>query len=268
MPHLQTSGQGKSMKLSIIMPVYNEESTLEEIIGRVRATGLAHQIVVVDDGSADASVAILAKLRKAGEPALCLIRHKQNRGKGAAIRTGLAAVTGDLVLVQDADLEYDPADYPALLAPFVDPAVDVVYGSRNLQLNPKSSFTFYWGGRLLSWITNWLYGSHITDEATGYKVIKTKLLRDLGLDTDGFEFCPEVTGKLLQRGIAIQEAPISYNPRSWQDGKKIQWYDGLIAIWTLVKYRFFDPDRATRSLAVNKLAATKPAAPNNDKPIS
>jgi glycosyltransferase involved in cell wall biosynthesis len=257
------------MKLSIIIPVYNEESTLEEIIGRVRATRLAHQIIVVDDGSTDASVAILARLRKASEPALCLVRHKQNRGKGAAVRTGLAAVTGDLVLVQDADLEYDPADYPALLAPFTDPEVEAVYGSRNLQGNPKSSFTFYWGGRLLSWVTNWLYGSHITDEATGYKVIKTKLLRDLGLDTDGFEFCPEVTGKLLQRGIPIREVPISYNPRSWQDGKKIQWRDGLIAIWTLIKYRFFYRDRATRSLSVNELAATKHAiTPNNDEPIS
>jgi len=233
------------MKLSIIIPVYNEESTLEEIIGRVRATGLAHQIVVVDDGSADASVAILAKLRKAGEPALCMVRHKQNRGKGAAVRTGLAAVTGDLVLVQDADLEYDPADYAALLASFADPAVDVVYGSRNLQRNPKSSFTFYWGGRLLSWITNWLYGSHITDEATGYKVIKTGLLRDLNLETDGFEFCPEVTGKLLQRGVTIHEIPISYHPRSWDEGKKIQWYDGLTAVRTLLKYRFLS-GKATR----------------------
>lgn len=226
------------LKLSIIIPVYKEEATLEEIIGRVRATNLAYEIIVVDDGSPDNSLAILTRLQNSGSPPLHLLRHERNRGKGAAIRTGLEIVTGDLVLVQDADLEYDPADYPALLSPFANPATQVVYGSRNLRRNPKSTMAFYWGGRLLSWMTNWLYGSRITDEATGYKVIKTKLLRDIGLETDGFEFCPEVTAKLLQRRIPIQEVPISYNPRSWAEGKKIQWYDGLTAIWTLVKYRF------------------------------
>ena len=226
------------MKLSLIIPLYNEESTLAEIIRRVRATGLAHEIIVVDDGSTDGSLALAEDLLQ-GEPPLLVLRHERNRGKGAAVRTGLTAVTGDLVLVQDADLEYDPSDYPALLAPFTDPSVSAVYGSRNLRGNPRSSFAFYWGGRLLSWIANWLYGSHITDEATGYKVIKTDLLREMGLETDGFEFCPEVTAKLLRRGVAIHEVPISYNPRSWEEGKKIQWYDGLIAIWTLLKYRFF-----------------------------
>ncbi|MBN1221448.1 MAG: glycosyltransferase family 2 protein [Anaerolineae bacterium] len=227
------------MKLSIIIPVYNEETTLAEIIARVRATGLAYEIIVVDDGSGDTSPAILSGLQNSGQPPLRLFRHEQNRGKGAAMRTGLAAVTGDLVLVQDADLEYDPADYASLLAPFADPTVQVVYGSRNLRRNPKSTFTFYWGGRLLSWFANRLYGAHITDEATGYKVINTDLLRDIGLETDGFEFCPEVTAKLLQRNVVIHEVPISYNPRSWDEGKKIQWYDGAIAIWTLIKYRVF-----------------------------
>jgi glycosyltransferase involved in cell wall biosynthesis len=227
------------MKLSVIIPVYNEEATLEEIIGRVRATGLANEIIVVDDGSPDNSPAILKRLQNSDQPTLRILWHERNQGKGAAIRTGLSAVTGDLVLVQDADLEYDPTDYPALLAPFVNPSVEVVYGSRNLRRNPKSTLAFYWGGRLLSWITNWLYGSRITDEATGYKVIKTNLLRNIGLETDGFEFCPEVTAKLLQRGVAIDEVPISYHPRSRAEGKKIQWYDGLVAIWILVKYRFF-----------------------------
>jgi glycosyltransferase involved in cell wall biosynthesis len=227
------------MKLSVIIPVYKEEATLEEIIGRVRATGLANEIIVVDDGSPDNSLAILKRLQHSGQPSLRLLQHERNQGKGAAIRTGLAVVTGDLVLVQDADLEYDPSDYPALLAPFANPAVEVVYGSRNLRRNPRSNDTFYWGGRLLSWITNCLYGSRITDEATGYKVIKTSLLRSIGLETDGFEFCPEVTAKLLQRGTAIYEVPISYHPRSWAEGKKIQWHDGLVAIWTLTKYRFF-----------------------------
>jgi dolichol-phosphate mannosyltransferase len=238
------------MRLSVIIPVYNEETTLAEIITRVRATGLAQEIIVVDDGSIDSSPAILSRLQNSSHPPLCLIRHKQNRGKGAAMRTGLAAVTGDLVLVQDADLEYDPADYSALLAPFADPTVQVVYGSRNLQRNPQSTLAFYWGGRLLSWIANWLYGSHVTDEATGYKIIKTDLLREIGLETDGFEFCPEVTAKLLQRGAIIHEVPISYTPRSWAEGKKIQWYDGAIAIWTLVKYRFFYAKHKEKSRSV------------------
>lgn len=226
------------MNLSIIIPAYNEEATLAEIIQRVRATGRASEIIVVDDGSTDRTPQILAELAEAGQPPLRLLRHQTNRGKGAAMRTGLVAVTGEVVLVQDADLEYDPADYPALLAPFADPAVAVVYGSRNLRRNPRSSFTFYWGGRLLSWIANGLTGARLTDEATGYKVFKTGLLRDLDLETDGFEFCPEVTTKLLRRGVPIHEVPISYHPRSWNEGKKIKWYDGLIAIWTMIKYRF------------------------------
>jgi len=226
------------MNLSVIIPVYNEAATLKEIIHRVRATGLVYEIIVVDDGSSDDSPVILDRLQNSGQPPLAILRHPTNKGKGAAMRTGLEAVTGDFVLVQDADLEYDPADYPALLEPLTDPSVQVIYGSRNLQRNAKSSFAFYWGGRLLSWITNLLYGSKITDEATGYKVIKTDLLRGLDLETDGFEFCPEVTGKLLRQGVPIHEVPISYYPRSWNEGKKIQWYDGAIAIWTLIKYRF------------------------------
>lgn len=226
------------MKLSIIIPVYNEAATLAEIVNRVRATGLVHEIIVVDDGSTDDSPAVLNQLQNCDQPRLTILRHSANKGKGAAMRTGLEAVTGDFVLVQDADLEYNPADYPTLLEPLTDSAVEVVYGSRNLRRNDKSSLAFYWGGRLLSWVTNLLYGSKITDEATGYKVIKTDLLRGINLETDGFEFCPEVTGKLLRQGVSIHEVPISYSPRSWDEGKKIRWYDGAIAIWTLIKYRF------------------------------
>jgi glycosyltransferase involved in cell wall biosynthesis len=227
------------MKLSVIIPAYNEEQTISEVIERVQATQLVHEIIVVDDGSQDDTVERVQTLRADNTACLQLLQHPHNRGKGAAVRTGLAAATGDFVLVQDADLEYNPADYPTLLAPFTDPKVEVVYGSRNLRRNPKSTLAFYWGGRLLSWVTNLLYGSSITDEATGYKVIKTDLLRDIGLEADGFEFCPEVTGKLLRRGVKIREVPISYQPRSREEGKKIQWVDGLIAIWTLLKYRFF-----------------------------
>lgn len=226
------------MKLSVIIPVYNEENTLEEIIVRVRATNLAYEIIVVDDGSNDDSPAILAFIQNSGQLPLQTFRHDRNQGKGAAIRTGLSTVTGDLVLVQDADLEYDPADYPLLLTPFDNPAVQVVYGSRNLCRNPKSSFTFYWGGRLLSWIANWLYGSQITDEATGFKVFRAALIKDLGLEGNGFVFCPEVTSKILRRKIVIHEVPISYCPRTWIEGKKIRWYDGLFAAWILIKFRF------------------------------
>jgi glycosyltransferase involved in cell wall biosynthesis len=171
-------------------------------------------------------------------PMVRVLRHTQNRGKGAAIRTGLAMVTGDLVLVQDADLEYDPAEYPVLLAPFSDPTVQAVYGSRNLRRNPRSNFAFYWGGRFLSGVANRLFGSHISDEATGYKVVRTSLLRALNLQSEGFEFCAEVTAKLLRRGVRICEVPISYRPRSRAEGKKIRWHDGIVAVWTLVRYRF------------------------------
>jgi glycosyltransferase involved in cell wall biosynthesis len=228
----------RPLRLSVIIPAYNEAATLEEIVSRVRATGRVAELIVVDDGSMDDTPAILQRLAISGAPPLRVVRHSKNRGKGAAMRTGLAAATGDLVLVQDADLEYDPADYPALLAPFENPEVRVVYGSRNLRGNPHSSFSFYWGGRLLSWIANRLYGSRITDESTGYKVIQTALLRDLKLETGGFEFCAEVTGKLLRRGVRIHEVPISYRPRSRAEGKKIKWSDGIVAIRTLVKYRF------------------------------
>lgn len=226
-----------SPRLSVIIPAYNEAATLEKILGRVRSTGKVEELIVVDDGSSDETPAILQRRLAAGTPGLKILRHEKNRGKGAAIRTGLAAVTGELVLVQDADLEYDPADYGVLLAPFADPAVRAVYGSRNLQKNPQSSFSFYWGGRLLSWITNRLYGSQITDESTGFKVVRTDLLRELALEAEGFEFCAEVTGKLLRAGVRIHEVPVSYRPRSRREGKKIRWSDGLVAIRTLLKYR-------------------------------
>ncbi len=228
------------MKLSVIIPVYNEAATIAQVIERVLAVELdttEKEVVVVDDGSTDGSGAVLAALATRRPNSLKIVYHERNQGKGAAIRTALEHVTGDIVITQDADLEYDPQEYPGLLAPFEDPAVQVVYGSRNLRRNPHSSWSFYWGGRLLSWIANLLYGSHITDEATGYKLFRTDLLRSLNLQSTGFEFCPEVTSKLLLRGVKIHEVPISYQPRSLDEGKKIDWRDGLQAIWTLLKYR-------------------------------
>jgi len=228
------------MKLSIIVPVFNEEATLEEIVQRVRETPLEKEIIAVDDGSSDNSTRILEKMEQDFAPDFKYIKHEKNRGKGAAIRTGLDLANGDLVLIQDADLEYDPKEYSQLIQPFLDDSqIEVVYGSRILLSdNARSSFVFYWGGRLLSGITNVLYGSQITDEPTCYKVFKTELLKSLDLCSDGFEFCPEVTAKILRRKIPIYEVPISYRPRSLEEGKKIQWKDGLIAIWVLIKYRF------------------------------
>ena len=228
------------MKLSVIVPVYNEVATVAQIIEQVLKVELGDvekEVIVVNDGSTDGTDAVLDTLVARRPNSLKIVHHEQNRGKGAAIRTALEHVTGDVVITQDADLEYDPQEYPALLAPFEDPAVQVVYGSRNLHGNPRSSWSFYWGGRLLSWIANLLYGSHITDEPTGYKVLRADLFRSLDLQSDGFEFCPEVTAKVLRRGIEIHEVPISYRPRSFDEGKKINWRDGLRAIWTLLKCR-------------------------------
>ena len=236
------------MKLSAVIPVYNEATTIAQVVEQVLAVSLDHtlggiekEIVIVNDGSTDETASVLNALAARWPHQLKIVHHEENQGKGAAIRTALEHVTGDLVITQDADLEYDPQDYPALLAPFKDPSVQVVYGSRNLRKNPRSTWSFYWGGRLLSWVANFLYGSHLTDEATGYKVFRTDLLRSLDLQPSRFEFCPEVTGKILRRSIEIHEVPISCRPRSFAEGKKIDWHDGIDAIWTLVKYRFGKP---------------------------
>ncbi len=225
------------MKTTVIIPVYNEANTLTSCIGAVydRNPGRDLEVIVVDDGSTDATSALVKDIRR---PSLRIFRHEKNLGKGAAIRTGLAAATGDIVLIQDADLEYDPADYSILLKPFSDGSLQVVYGSRSLKAGNFPSYgRFYWGGRFLSWLTNLLFGSSITDEPTCYKAFRTELLRSLDLRCDGFEFCPEVTGKILRRGIRIHEVPISYRPRSIEEGKKIRWHDGLLAIWTLLRIR-------------------------------
>lgn len=243
-------------KLSIIIPVYNEAETVDRVIERVLAVkleGFEREIIVVNDGSTDETGAILERLADRWSSLVTVIHHEENQGKGAAIRTALERVGGDIVITQDADLEYDPREYPKLLALFEDPAVRVVYGSRNLRKNPRSSWRFYWGGRLLSWVANLLYGSDLTDEATGYKLFRTELLRSLDLQAEGFAFCPEVTGKVLRQNIAIHEIPISYEPRSLDEGKKISWRDGLEAVWVLIKHRFgWDGKGSTRSPGRNE----------------
>ena len=226
------------MKISVIIPFYNEERTLNELIEKVISTNLVYEIVCVDDGSNDRSFDIISDLKKKHNDLIKVIRLEKNSGKGFAIRKGLSEVTGEIVLIQDADLEYDPSQYPKLLKEFESDSVKVVYGSRNLLRNPKSTNSFYWGGVLLSKITNALYGSSISDESTGFKLFRTDLIKDLNLKCERFEFCPEVTAKILKRKINILEVPISYSPRSVSEGKKIKWSDGVIAIWTLVRYKF------------------------------
>jgi len=224
------------MKLSVIMPVYNEATTIAEIVRRVLAVELPKELVIVDDGSTDGTRELL---RQIPPDVATVLFHKCNQGKGAAIRTALEHVTGEIVIIQDADLEYDPNDYHALIRPIVEGTAQVVYGSRVLKAdNPYSHLRFYLGGRLLSLLANLLYGLWITDEPTCYKVFRRELLKGLNLQCRGFEFCPEVTAKIGRRGIPIHEVPIRYAPRTIDEGKKISWKDGLYAVWILLKYRF------------------------------
>jgi glycosyltransferase involved in cell wall biosynthesis len=225
------------MKLSVIIPVYNEEKTLREVLERVLRVDLDKEILIVDDGSTDATRGVIAEY--SNRPEVRGLFHERNRGKGAAIRTGIGHVAGDIIVIQDADLEYDPDDLPAVVAPIAAGRTGVVYGSRVLgPSTAKSAWSFYLGGKFLSWLTNTLYGSSITDEPTCYKAFRTDLLRSIPLECTGFEFCPEVTAKILKRGYPIHEVPIRYTPRSRRDGKKIRWTDGMEAVWVLVKYRF------------------------------
>ena len=224
------------MKLSVIIPVYNEAATIAEIIRRVEAVQLPKELIIVDDGSTDGTRELL---REIPPDVGTVLFHERNVGKGAAIRTALEHVTGEIVIIQDADLEYDPNDYPALVRPIVEGTAQVVYGSRVLRPdNPYSHLRFYLGGRLLSVIANLLYGIRITDEPTCYKLFRRELLKGLNLQCRGFEFCPEVTAKVARRGIPIHEVPIRYAPRTIDEGKKVSWKNGLYAIWILVKYRF------------------------------
>jgi len=227
------------LKLSVIIPCYNEKGTIEEIIRRVRAVELADEIIVVDDGSTDGTRDILAQIDCGDD--LRVILHDHNQGKGAAVRTGFQAATGDILLIQDADLEYDPRDYPVLLRPIEEGITKVVYGSRFLG-GPRKAM-FFWNmvaNRMLTLVTNILYDSILSDMETCYKVFRADVVKGLPLRSRRFDFEPEVTAKVLKRGYRIYEVPISYNGREWSEGKKISWRDGVIAMWTLFLYRFMD----------------------------
>jgi len=229
-----------AMKLSVIMPVFNEKPTIETIIGRVEAVGLADEIVIVDDGSTDGTRELLKDLGDQKDH-IQLILHEKNKGKGAAVRTGIKAARGDLLLIQDADLEYDPRDYTTLIKPVEEGIADVVYGSRFL--GAPRRVTMFWhmvANKLLTLMTNLLYNSILTDMETGYKLFRREIIQDIPLRSKRFEFEPEITAKLLKRKVRIFEVPISFNPREYEEGKKIGLPDAFEAVWTLIKYRFVD----------------------------
>jgi len=227
------------MKLSVVIPVYNEKNTVAEILRRVKATGRADEIILVDDGSTDGTREFLRTL--VSPPAVKVVFHEKNMGKGAALRTGFRNASGDVILVQDADLEYNPAEYPALLEPIESGQADVVYGSRFL--GAKHRVTMFWhmvANQLLTFATNVLYNSILSDMETGYKVFKADLLKSIPLRANRFDFEPEITAKILKRKARVFEIPISFNPREYDEGKKIGLVDAFAAVWALIKYRFMD----------------------------
>jgi len=227
------------MNLSVIIPVYNEVNNIEEIIKRVQSTKLAAEIVIVDDASQDGTREILQKLD--GKKKMRVILHEKNQGKGAAVVTGMNAAKGDVLLIQDADLEYDPRDYPMLLQPINEGIADVVYGSRFL--GGPHRVTMFWhlvANQLLTTMTNILYNTILTDMETGYKVFRRDVIKGMKIRAKRFNFEPEFTAKILKSKHRIFEVPISFNPRDYSQGKKIKLKDAFEAVWALLKYRFVD----------------------------
>ena len=223
--------------VSVIIPAFNEEQTIGQVLEALRALPIEKQVIVVNDGSTDGTHKVLEELRAIYE--LTLLHCEENRGKGFAIRSGLPHVNGEVVVIQDADLELDPADLSELVKPLEQENVQVVYGSRFLNGRGNASFHNFIANRVLATYTNLLYGCRITDESTGYKAFSTELITRLDLTCEGFEFCPEVTAKILRAGYRIHEVPVSYFPRTKKEGKKLRfWSDGFFAAWTLLKYRF------------------------------
>lgn len=226
-------------KVTILIPIFNEQTTIEELFKCVRLAktpGWKKEIIIVNDGSTDETCKILQKLKK--KHRFTLITHKENRGKGAAIKTGISKVTGRAILTQDADLEYDPRDYEVLLEAYHPTNHPMVYGSRNLGTTNRGYWFAYLCGRALTEIHNFIYGSKLTDVHTGYKLIRADILRKCKLEADGFDFCNELTAKILKMGYKIREVPINYYPRSFAEGKKVTPKDVLKNIFTILKYKF------------------------------
>ncbi len=229
-----------ALKVSVIIPCYNEKETLEEIVRQVVMVGIVSEIVIVDDGSTDGTRELLPQIEREHSLVRVML-HEQNRGKGAAVSTGFQNAAGDVFIIQDADLEYDPRDYPALLKPIEEGRARVVYGSRFLG-GPRKTM-FFWNmlaNKFLTLVTNILYNTILSDMETCYKVFRADVVRGMKIRSRRFDFEPEVTAKVLKKGIRIYEVPISYNGREWAEGKKIKWYDAPIALWTLIRYRFTD----------------------------
>jgi glycosyltransferase involved in cell wall biosynthesis len=225
--------------LSIIIPVYNEAKTIHQVLKKVyaqRLTGWKKEIIVVNDGSTDET----RNLLRTWEKSVTVINKQRNEGKGSAVSLGIQKTTGNFILIQDADSEYDPADYPALLKPFSNPDVFVVYGSRFLGPHLSTMFIYAQGNKFVTMITNLFYNTNITDMETGYKVFRKKVISGITIRSKRFDVEPELTVKILKRGYQIYEVPISYYGRTFREGKKLTWRDGVIALWTLIMYRFID----------------------------
>jgi glycosyltransferase involved in cell wall biosynthesis len=224
-------------KLSIIVPVYNEQNTIDEILCRIEAAtvhGWSKEVIVVDDGSTDRTKEIL----KSWETRVRVIYKEKNEGKGSALCVAFGKATGDIILIQDADLEYSPKDYPTLLAPFDNLQVDVVYGSRFLGPHLSTMFLYAQGNKFVTLVTNLLFNTNITDMETGYKVFRRRVLVGITIRSKRFDVEPELTAKVLKKGCQIYEVPISYYGRKFAEGKKLTWRDGVVALWILIKYRF------------------------------
>jgi glycosyltransferase involved in cell wall biosynthesis len=233
--------RSQHLTLSVIIPCYNEVHYIEEVLDRVEAVGVADEIIIVDDGSTDGTREILERLEAEERPNVRFFYHTHNQGKGAALVTGFAAATSDVFLIQDADFEYDPREYPVLMKPLEEGIAKVVYGSRFLG-GPRKAMNFWnmVANRILTLATNILYNAILSDMETCYKVFRAEVVQGMNIRAKRFEFEPEITAKVLKQGIRIYEVPISYNGREWNEGKKISWTDGPIALWILLKYRFVD----------------------------